>query len=483
MVCLLISGYAVGHALLTFQHWFGGTSHPPRFLLPAVPFAMLLTLPVIDKLIQPDTNRLLKIIIAGIVGFSITIQAIVSVSLTNAYPGLLPPEANGLVEWLPGLDDVRYLRWVLLPQSWVSLGYDVAWARIDIAWLSIGFLLISAFAGIIALTSVRFKWLINSVLALVLVAITVFGLTQLHQRDRLYWANTPELFEVLSILEAEASLNETLFLAGAADVTYEKFIMNYYSLQNPRPVVLGFQPGERASERVEPQITTPYNILRLNRDSLRIIDFIALQQNQIWWLAHNSPFPSWTVRPEERYLSETYYLLDAYPTANPDVRLYTYSTVPAPSRSEFRFPEYGSTLQFGDHISLSGYTLPLDTQYMAGDIVPITFFWESDAVLSTDYTVSWFIVNPEAGVIEQGVDSVPDAGFAPTTTWQPERFVYDNRAIELPADAPAGEYQIWVRLYVTGSGGTDQLPVIGGETYEDTTAILPITLTITEPVD
>ena len=48
---LILLSYAVGHAMRG-PHWFGGLSWPPRFLLPALPFVMLLTLPALEWLLK-----------------------------------------------------------------------------------------------------------------------------------------------------------------------------------------------------------------------------------------------------------------------------------------------------------------------------------------------------------------------------------------------------------------------------------------------
>ena len=284
----------------------------------------------------------------------------------------------------------------------------------------------------------------------------------------------------MSILEREADPVEPLFLAGSADVTYERFILNYNSLTNIRPIVLGFAQGERTSPSDTPAIVSDFNSDRINVTMLRYLDHVASFQDRMWWLAHNSEFLDWSIRPEERYLTENYYLLNDYRIGNSTtVRLLEFSTVQAPNRFSFTLLENRSDFLFGEHITLKGYDLPSGVNYTVGDAVPITFYWQTDELIETDYTVSWFLVNSESAYPAiQGVDSVPDGRFAPTLSWEANQLVFDNRAIEIPHDAPAGVYQIWLRLYVTGSGGENKLIVSGGDTFENTTAILPITITV-----
>lgn len=487
-ILALIVAYALGHALVSRIHWFGGLSLPPRFMTPIIPFVMILTLPVIAKLFNHDraeneepampSNQLFigRIFFIGLAIFSIAVQVIFSVSLLDAYVELLPPEANGLLEWLPGLNNVEYLRWRLLPQSWGSLGLDIAWTRINAGYISIGFVVL-ANVSMLALIKEKYRLYLNSAVLIAVLILTLFGFRQLYQRDEQYWATTPELFDVLAILEEEADAIEPLFLAGSADVTYERFILNYNHLNNVRPVVIGFQPGERTSPSDSPTIESNFTTDAISVTMLRYIDRVISLHDRFWWLAHNGIFTEWAIRPEERFFTENYYLLNEHKTDNPTVRLLEFSSIQAPDRYNFRLPEFDSTIRFGDDISLEGYSLPSGQIYSPGDVVPITYFWQTDTALEADYTVSWFIVHEENGYLRQGLDSVPSAGFSPTNTWEANQLIYDNRAIELPLDAPPGNYQIWLRLYVTANSG-EQLLVTAADTYDDSTAILPMPIEV-----
>ncbi len=476
----LIVAYALGHALLSRIHWFGGLSLPPRFMLPVIPFAMLLTLPVIDALFSSGgqvtgQTWLWRIIFVALAIFSMIVQFIFSVSLIDSYVELLPPEANGLVEWLPGLNHIEYLRWRLLPQSWNSLGWDIAWTRINAGYIGIGFVVMAALSAV-SLVLQKYRLWMNSLVLIGLLILSGIGFRQLYHQDAQYWANTPELFEMLTILEAEAESVEPLFLAGSADVTYERFILNYNHLNNVRPVVMGFQPGERTSPENTPAIESNFTTDRINATILRYTDRIISYHDRFWWLAHNSIFAEWAIRPEERFFTENYYLLNEYrPETNPNVRLLEFSNIQAPDRNNFRLPEFASEFRFGENITLEGYSLPSGQMISPGDVVPVTFFWQTDTPLEADFTVSWFLIHEENGYLLQGLDSIPDARFAPTFSWQANQLILDNRAIEIPEDAPPGNYQIWLRLYRTGNS-SEQLAVNGGDTYEETTAILPVSL-------
>src|SRR5690606_2583788 len=132
------------------------------------------------------------------------------------------------------------------------------------------------------------------------------------------------------------------------------------------------------------------------------------------------------------------YLLKDYDlTGNPTVRLLEFSTIQAPNRFGFTLPENRTDFRFGENITLEGYDLPAGTSYHSGDAVPITFYWQTDEALEADYTVSWFLVNADSAYPAiQGIDSAPDARFAPTFSWEVNQLVPDNRAIEIPQNAP-----------------------------------------------
>lgn len=477
-VLLLILFYALGHAFLTSIHWFGGLSWPPRFLIPVIPFAMILVVPVLQWLFEHRRWQFYLPTLA-LVFYSFTIQFIAVVSWQDAYVALLPKEANGLLEWLPGLNEIPYLRWVLLPQSWTNLGWDIAWIRIGTTFIPLIFIGIAVIVVLLVWKQPKWSNLILLTLTVIFLATIGFGLRSLYDRDPLYWADKPQLFQMLDVLAQNAKDAEPLLLAGSADVTYERFIFNYDHLSNVRPVVLGFQQGERSSPQDKPNIVSNYNTDLLGWDIPRLIDHLANHHKHLWWLAHNSLFLSWAVRPEERYLSENYYLLHEYDTDDPTVRLLEFSTVRAPSRYDFRLPEHLTNLQYGEHIHLQGFTLPSGTSYSPGAAVPITFYWQTDSALQQDYVVAWFIVNEDGTDLPiQGIDSMPDNNFSPTSSWKPNQPVLDNRAIELPSDIPDGTYHIWVLIYPQGSGGTERLTVTGDDVKDSEIGILPISLTI-----
>jgi hypothetical protein len=110
--------------------------------------------------------------------------------------------------------------------------------------------------------------------------------------------------------------------------------------------------------------------------------------------------------------------------------------------------------RLGESIDLEGYHLPI-TAWQPGDIAPLTLFWRAGNAPRVRAKVFVHLVNAEAALVAQ-VDMEPQAGFAPTTTWEPGRQVVDRYGIPLPADLPAGRYAILVGMYTLDG---ERLPV------------------------
>ncbi|MDQ7034386.1 MAG: hypothetical protein Q9P01_05990, partial [Anaerolineae bacterium] len=226
-----------------------GVSWSPRFLIPTLPFAMLAVLPVLEWLMQGGRSLVWRILAFLLVLYSFVIQVIGGLSLLLAYNSLLPSESNGLYEWTGGLTDLRYLRWVLLPRSWSSVGFDTAWSRLNmpffvpvyLAFVMLGLLLLWRWK------SKKLRFLLPIITLGLIITVSV-ELRLLYQYDREYEATNQALFEVLAVLEQNATDGEPLLLEANADVTHERFTMNYNRVAVIRPIVLDFPPAEAASE-------------------------------------------------------------------------------------------------------------------------------------------------------------------------------------------------------------------------------------------
>ncbi len=131
--------------------------------------------------------------------------------------------------------------------------------------------------------------------------------------------------------------------------------------------------------------------------------------------------------------------------------------------------------RLGDSIELLGYSLEPD-MLSAGQPITLTLFWQADEPPAQDYTVFAHVLGPpnpaSDGPVWAGHDSQPDGGHYPTSVWQPGETILDVHRLTLPPDAPAGDYQIEVGLYLLES--LERLPASGpgGERWPGDAVIL-----------
>lgn len=114
------------------------------------------------------------------------------------------------------------------------------------------------------------------------------------------------------------------------------------------------------------------------------------------------------------------------------------------------------TERFGEAIRLYGVSA-LPKKLGAGENVTITLFWQTDAPLTTSYTVFAHLLgsqyNPAQNNFLWGqVDRLPLAGKLPTTAWTPGQTIADAYEVTLDARAPRGIYKIEIGLYDAATG-------------------------------
>ncbi|MCY3782133.1 MAG: hypothetical protein OXG78_17600 [Chloroflexi bacterium] len=484
-VVALLMSYAVGHALTTDAHWFGGLSWPPRFLLPVLTILMLATAPVAEKIQMRSEGRLRGLWAASLLYGSWIQFSGVSLSWTH-FGNSLPQESQGLAEWLPSMFQPQYFRWVLLPQRWQDLGFDFLWTRAQLPIWGISFLLLtvaSAWALISLLRHRRSRWCYMAPL-LLMICISLIGLNlgAVYGRDPRAHSAQAGLHEVLDYLEREARPGEVLLLPSN---DYGNFALNHFGGSGPRTVVLPRPLAQAASDKQPAQIVSNNPNSWFDVQSLRVIQHLIGHHDRLWVLNNTSPFMPWSFRPLERYLAGRYYLVGEVRLTVPDdtVRLLEYHTsAAAPNPMSLYSGDAETDLQFGDSVRLVSYVLPNGKQYQPGEAIPFSLLWLTKAKLNQEYTVATFIVDASSNQsIAQGHDSRPQGGFALTSKWQVGIPVWDNRAIEIPAHAAPGKYRLWVVMYSSDNetGDIMRLPVQGSEVYgAGTIGALPILLEV-----
>jgi len=393
------------------------------------------------------------------------------------YPGLLPPEAHGLLEWGGGLNDLRYLRWVLIPQQWRTIPLDMAWAVIHAEGFMVAFAALATAAGVALVRALRRK-AGRFVLILPLLVIVIGGIGEhvLYANDPHYLATDNTLTAMLPILETQTNPSDVILLSSPR---YEPFFMASGKLFHAgRVISLPMQPGEQPSPEQQPLVRSDNPMLLLTTDTIQLIYNLAATRDRLWLLSDGGPDLPWSVRPVERFMASHYYPIGSPTQTGPITRLIEYSTISAPDMFAFRDPDHPTDLAFNEHIRLVGYDQPEAKDYHAGGVLVLTTAWETDAALSENATIGLYLRDANGNAVAQ-VDAQPGAGFYPTSQWQVGGMVWDNRAIQLPDNLPTGTYQLWIKLYnFNADGSVHDLPVTSGAKMDDSIGILPVKIQV-----
>lgn len=484
-VWLITIGYSLGHALPTGEHWFGGLSWPPRFMVSILPVLMLAAAPVL-QIAGSHRSKLPRLLVIAAVCYGIWIQfSAVSLSLAH-YTESLPPESLGVSEWEPGLTQPRYFRWVLLPRRWADLGIDFVWIRAGAFWWGIGYavyclLLLRVIVSVVRHPGRRYSrlaWLLPALA----VPLLIMNLRSIYDRDPLTRSQSPALHDVLDFLAQDAKADDVLLLPTNL---YGSFMLNHLDSPAPRPIVLPDARAQAASDKQPAEIESNNPNDWFDIFTIRALHHLAIKRDRVFLLANTSAFMPWSFRPYERYLALHYYPVREVALDNTDetVRLLEYSTrFAAPDPMSLYAADLTTDLVFGDMLHLRGLVIPGGNVHRAGDTLEISLLWQSPQAVSQDYTVAWFIARPGTGqVVVQGQDSAPQAGFAPTSTWRANVPVWDNRALRLPPYMSPGAYEVWIVVYLLDpeSGEINRLPVVGNAIENDNTVgRLPVSISV-----
>jgi len=177
----------------------------------------------------------------------------------------------------------------------------------------------------------------------------------------------------------------------------------------------------------------------------------------------------WDVRIEEQYSQEPYHKILGM-TPQPSSQL-------AAGEPLTLTVSGGITLtlevKFGDLIQLDSALLP-DDQLRPGDAIDVTFLWRALSRPDGPYIRFIHFVDPDQ-VIRAQADAEPSP---PTTAWGRNVIIRDQHFLGIPANAPPGEYQLFVGFYPVGRPDT-RLPITDvGKSEEVDGRILIKTITV-----
>lgn len=100
----------------------------------------------------------------------------------------------------------------------------------------------------------------------------------------------------------------------------------------------------------------------------------------------------------------------------------------------------------GNRMKLLGYDLD-HTAIKPGDTIRLTLYWQALEEMDEDYTVFTHLLGKDSLIWGQ-MDSQPLGGLLPTSAWFRGMIVADHYDIAVTPDAPPGEYQAEVGMYL-----------------------------------
>lgn len=477
---LIAAGYVFGYALLRGEgtmggNWFGGTIWPQRFLLPALPFLAILTAPVWSA----ARSRAAKTVVIVLCIYSLWWQLSSVAFNWAAYDRVSAEFSFGLTYWLPGFNVLEHLRPVALLRAIGTEPLNMAWARAGI--LPYALLFVLPLGLIVYAMRQRQRVIVLLGLAFLLtVGLTYGGLRLLNNRDPLYLSDRADLFRTVASIREQVPVDGVV-IVNDPDTTY--FWLNHGKVGRRWLVGMPYHPGDRGSFEQPVLVESPDAAQEISQRAPRIIARLAEVRTRLWLFMDSSSDLPWARRPLERFMGERYYRIDEVFISS-YARLLSYAAVPAPEWDSAPVPQVESPVTFtdpdtGDTLDLLGFSLPEGAALVPGQPFPVSLVWRAQTPPSRDYTAALFVVRADNTFIRaQGLDSWLGATFKTTTLIPAGASIWDNRAVLIPAEWAAGDYRLWVKLYVndyiTGQI-TDLLPS-GGEIVEGNIAALAGTI-------
>jgi hypothetical protein len=139
------------------------------------------------------------------------------------------------------------------------------------------------------------------------------------------------------------------------------------------------------------------------------------------------------------------------------------TTIDRPRVFEPPVPEIELDVVFGQQARLVGLDLP-QVQVKAGEILPLTLYWQALVPLDRSWTVFVHLINSEGNIVSQQ-DQIPGHGQFPTTGWVSNEYLVDPYNLSIPADTLPGNEVYKLRIGLYDANDFTHLPII--ETGKD----------------
>jgi 4-amino-4-deoxy-L-arabinose transferase-like glycosyltransferase len=377
--------------------WWGGHSWGPRFLVAALPFAILPLAPVLETAARAASavayRRIVVVGLGVLAMLSVAVQLLGVVVDFNLYLediyaelGLYHPATLFDPAYSPLLRQIAYVR----PGN-----LDLAWAREgEVNWLallvSVSLVLLSG----LALASARRGRTQGrgSIGLLILIGLGAIG-------SLLLYAPTGDTAEAARVLAAMERPGET---AALTDPFLTEAFQDAYD---------GHLPVWGVPDRGE----------------------VGGKPSATWIIGTGDPDPA-AARFQVGSVR-----LDLYPPPG----------VPFDAARLPVLAEEGAA-NLGNAVGLVAVDLDV-TSVRPGETLPVTLYWRALVVMDVSYTAFVQAIDEEGGKAGQ-VDRLPCDGGCPTTTWRPGDLVGERYDLAILPDAPPGRYWLIAGMYDLATG-------------------------------
>ena len=378
--------------------------------------------------------------------------------------GPIPCPIHPLAQMVAALFAAALIGWGVWRQwrrkrmTWARLTLPMLWLLLPIAAMMI--------SG--AFTPTFFKFLILALpayLLLLALGLDAVGIPSLHrprivmrgeQRD---WATiraytlTP-IFVLALALPAIPSLNHYYHDPAVARDDYRGIAAYLKAVAGPDDAIILVAPGQIDAFSEYDHGPAPVYPLPETRpmDKARTqaqLDAILARAHRIfaiYWATEQAD-PDGFI---ERYLGQ--HAFKAWDAWVGRLRFVAYSAALPPELIPFDQP-----VHFGENILLEAAGYSSDS-LQPGDIAQVRLAWLATAPLETRYKITLQLLDPANQVVAQ-VDSEPNGGARPTTSWRPGETVEDGYGLAIPLATPPGGYPLILAVYDAATGA--RLPVSG----------------------
>jgi 4-amino-4-deoxy-L-arabinose transferase-like glycosyltransferase len=386
--------------------WWGGHSWGPRFLVAALPFAILPLAPVLETLARAagavPFRRILLVGLGALAVLSVAVQLLgvavdFNLYLEDVYAelGLYHPATLFDPAYSPLLRQIAYVR----PGN-----LDMAWARGGaVNWLA---LLVGTSLVLISGLALLSAW---------------------HGRRR-RGAGVG-----LLILVGLGAIGSLLLYAPTGDMA-----------EAARDLAVMERPGEAAA-LTDPLLTEAFQDAydgHLPVWGVPDRDDVGGEHDATWVIGPGDPDPA-AARFQIGAVR-----LDLYPPPGSPFDAARLPVLPAEG-----------VANLGNEVGLVAVHLDV-TSVRPGETLPVTLYWRALAAMDVSYTVFVQAIDEEGGKAGQ-VDRLPCQGGCPTTTWRPGDLVGERYDLAILPDAPPGRYWLIAGMYDLATG--EHLPWLDAE--------------------